>query len=173
MAEYASRLRALPVMPIHDGDHACWRSHAHADNILAIKEGRKHVETDHWHPIVIEMKVNDDKSLKTVRRCEVEYALPAGDKKGFEGAEYIDGGERGEFLLGLCEGNFCEVCHFCVVFLHVAAATRCSVYGKRSLLVRSCRCKRQAVVATLLICSCTNCRCAPTGVQHEDMVQTW
>jgi hypothetical protein len=121
--------------------------YTYADNLLAVKEGHKHVGTDHWHAIVYEIKVNVDKSLETVRRCEVEYALSAGDKSGFEGAKYIDGGERGEFLLGLCEGNFCEVCNFCVVLLHVAATASCFVYGKRPLLAMNCACKDLEVAA--------------------------
>lgn len=66
-------------------------------------------ETGHWHPIVFEIKVNDDMSLDILGSCKMDFDLPDGDKKGLEGAEYIDAGERGEFMLGVCEGNHCEV----------------------------------------------------------------
>lgn len=52
-----------------------------------------------------------DGSLKELQVCHIDFPLPQGDKKGWEGAEYIDKGAEGEFLLGLCEGNHCEVRH--------------------------------------------------------------
>jgi hypothetical protein len=39
----------------------------------------------------------------------MDFVLKDGDKKGIEGAAYIDKGDDGEFLLALCEGNYCEV----------------------------------------------------------------
>ena len=51
----------------------------------------------------------DDGSVKELQQCHIDFPLPEGDKKGWEGAEYLDKGPAGEFLLGLCEGNHCEV----------------------------------------------------------------
>jgi hypothetical protein len=66
-------------------------------------------KTGHWHPIVYEIKVHDDHSLETLRSCPLDFDLPDQDKKGLEGAEYLDKGPQGgEFILGLCEGNHCE-----------------------------------------------------------------
>ena len=55
-----------------------------ADNLLAIQEGVHEEETGHWHPVVYEIKVNDDMSLETVNSCKMDFDLPAGDKKGLE-----------------------------------------------------------------------------------------
>lgn len=81
-----------------------------ADTLLAVKEGHLSPVDKEWHAIVYDLTVNDDKTITINSECKMEFILPDGDKKGIEGAEYIDNGDKGEFLLGLCEGNFCEVC---------------------------------------------------------------
>ena len=97
-----------------------------ADTLLAVNEGQE-ADNGHYYPIVYEISVSEKRELKVVKECVVDYDLPAKDLKGFEGAEYVDAGERGEFLLGLCEGNFCEVrtrplvCRLCAVLID----TRC------------------------------------------------
>lgn len=75
------------------------------NTLLAVVEA---VEQQHWHAIVHEIAVSDDQKLLPVRECLVDYALPEGASKGFEGAQYYDAGDRGEYLLALCEGNYCE-----------------------------------------------------------------
>ena len=55
-----------------------------ADNLLAIQEGVHEEETGHWHPVVYEIKVNDDMSLEMVNSCKMDFDLPDGDKKGLE-----------------------------------------------------------------------------------------
>jgi hypothetical protein len=62
-----------------------------------------------WYARAHELIINEDKTVKELGSCHVDFPLPEGDKKGWEGAEYVDGGEAGEFLLGVCEGNYCEV----------------------------------------------------------------
>lgn len=80
-----------------------------ADTLLAIHEGEQ--DGDVWFAKSIEVKINADRSVTFLSTCKVDFPLPEGNKKGFEGAEYIDKGPDGEYLLGLCEGNHCEVCY--------------------------------------------------------------
>lgn len=77
-----------------------------ADTLLAIHEGEK--DGDAWFAKSIEVRINTDKSITFLSSCKVDFPLPEGNKKGWEGAEYVDKGPEGEFLLGLCEGNHCE-----------------------------------------------------------------
>lgn len=69
-----------------------------------------------------------DGSLKELQVCHIDFPLPQGDKKGWEGAEYIDKGPEGEFLLGLCEGNHCEVCCSFTVFRTAYLTPGCGHY---------------------------------------------
>lgn len=78
-----------------------------ADTLLAIHEGEQH--GDVWFAKSIEVRINADKSVTYLSTCKVDFPLPEGNKKGWEGAEYVDKGAEGEFLLGLCEGNHCQV----------------------------------------------------------------
>jgi hypothetical protein len=77
-----------------------------ADTLLAINEGVQ--KGDAWYPVIHELNLNGDK-VERVNQCGVDFPLPEGDKKGWEGAEYLDRGDEGEFILGICEGNHCEV----------------------------------------------------------------
>lgn len=110
-----SRTARGPVRLLHTPIRPCialiaWCStwHLRSDTLLAVNEGALD-PSGHWYPIVYEISVSPTKELETVNTCVVDFDLPAKDLKGFEGAEYIDSGAAGEFLLGLCEGNFCEV----------------------------------------------------------------
>lgn len=78
-----------------------------ADTLLAIHEGEQ--DGDVWFAKSIEVRINDDKSVAYLSECKVDFPLPEGNKKGWEGAEYVDKGDEGEFLLGVCEGNHCQV----------------------------------------------------------------
>lgn len=62
-----------------------------------------------WFAKSIEVRINEDQSVTYLSTCKVDFALPEGNKKGWEGAEYVDKGDEGEFLLGVCEGNHCQV----------------------------------------------------------------
>jgi len=59
-------------------------------------------------PEIVELQLDKDFRPTVLRACAFDFEIP-GENKGFEGAFYWDGGDRGEFLLGLCEGNYCEV----------------------------------------------------------------
>eukprot|EP00892_Ulva_mutabilis_P000209 jgi/Ulvmu1/10189/UM006_0145.1 len=76
------------------------------DTLLAINEGKQTGKV--WYASSHELKILADGSLQELQECHIDFPLPEGDKKGWEGAEYIDKGDKGEFLLGLCEGNHCE-----------------------------------------------------------------
>jgi hypothetical protein len=79
-----------------------------ADNLIAIKEAHEAKSGDYF-PIAFELEITADKGLNMVSQCHIDFVLMDGDKKGIEGAAYIDNGDNGEFLLALCEGNYCEV----------------------------------------------------------------
>eukprot|EP00898_Chlorokybus_atmophyticus_P008557 jgi/Chlat1/8702/Chrsp88S08072 len=73
---------------------------------FALKESHEH--QGKLKPQAIEIKISDDKSkYELLRKCDVEFELSSANK-GFEGISYHDKGDDGKFLLGLCEGNFCE-----------------------------------------------------------------
>lgn len=82
----------------------CHRSRT--DTLLAIHEGEQ--DGDVWFAKSIEVRINEDQSVTYLSTCKVDFALPEGNKKGWEGAEYVDKGDEGEFLLGVCEGNHCQ-----------------------------------------------------------------
>lgn len=77
-----------------------------ANTLLAINEGKQ--EGKVWFAKAHELQIMPDGSLKQLQMCHIDFPLPEGDKKGWEGAEYLDKGPDGELLLGLCEGNHCE-----------------------------------------------------------------
>ncbi|KAI8468140.1 MAG: hypothetical protein J3K34DRAFT_428254 [Monoraphidium minutum] len=79
------------------------------DRFYAIEEVVEQEDT-HLHPVVQEIAINDrTKTYDIVERCPVEFELTHANK-GFEGIHYWrDAKDRSrEFLLGLCEGNWCE-----------------------------------------------------------------
>lgn len=90
--------------PESEYEAICHRSRT--DTLLAIHEGEQ--DGDVWFAKSIEVKINADRSVTFLSTCKVDFPLPEGNKKGFEGAEYVDKGPDGEYLLGLCEGNHCE-----------------------------------------------------------------
>ena len=111
--------------------HACLL----ADTLLAAKEGAPEQGTGHWHAIVYEISIDASYEQEVLRSCKLDFDLPDGDKKGLEGAEYIDKGDDGEFLLGICEGNYCEAraCWLDCCYAHGHAKLPCR---ERYLLLR-------------------------------------
>lgn len=104
---YKGENNYLAGSPGNDSEYEAIVSRPRLGTLIAIKEAHES-NSGNWHPIAYELQVQPDRSVKIVSECPLDYALRDGDKKGIEGAAYIDKGDDGEFLLALCEGNYCE-----------------------------------------------------------------
>jgi hypothetical protein len=60
-----------------------------------------------YHSVVHELRFNNDNTYTTMNECPCDYEFMAANK-GFEGAAFVkDPSDGTNYLLGLCEGNFC------------------------------------------------------------------
>ncbi|KAK9824334.1 hypothetical protein WJX72_009522 [[Myrmecia] bisecta] len=74
-------------------------------NFLLIQESHSH--NGSTHPLAEEVKVAKDlSSYEVVNRCRVDFEL-SHENKGLESIHFHDKGDKGKYLLGLCEGNHC------------------------------------------------------------------
>ena len=61
-----------------------------------------------YHAVLLQVRINDDRTDYNVERtCESEVTFD-GDSKGFEGAAGLKGNDGQLYILGLCEGNHCK-----------------------------------------------------------------
>jgi hypothetical protein len=68
---------------------------------LVLKDG-------HYHAVIMNIALHHDPKQWTLERaCRSEFAFKD-DSKGFEGMLGVDGIDGRFFLLGLCEGNYCD-----------------------------------------------------------------
>jgi hypothetical protein len=62
---------------------------------------------DPYKPYIAKVKVNKKSTdYEVLQRCEVNFTLTH-ENKGFEGISYVRTLDGENYLLGLCEGNYC------------------------------------------------------------------
>ncbi|KAL6780677.1 hypothetical protein ACKKBF_B12200 [Auxenochlorella protothecoides x Auxenochlorella symbiontica] len=75
------------------------------DTFLLLHESQEH--EGGYKPFVTTARLSKDgKEYERLSKCVVDFELTH-ENKGFEGMAYVKN-SKGAFLLGLCEGNFCE-----------------------------------------------------------------
>jgi len=60
-----------------------------------------------YHSVVHELRFNPDNTYTTVNTCPADFVFTAANK-GFEGAIRVEKPNGDAYMLGLCEGNFCQ-----------------------------------------------------------------
>jgi hypothetical protein len=90
-----------------EGGYEAFFYNADADTYHGIIEAVSLGEPDKFHSIVDTLKI-DEKSNSYVRTgsCPSDYEFVSSNK-GFEGAIFLKHKDGSNYLLGLCEGNFC------------------------------------------------------------------
>jgi len=71
--------------------------------VEAVNLGEQNV----YHSVIKELQFNNDDTYSVLNECPSTYEFSSANK-GFEGAAYVKDSKGQAFMLGLCEGNFCE-----------------------------------------------------------------
>jgi len=75
---------------------------------ISLKGGRDEPIDARFHSVIYDLKIRPDGSAYDITgECPSNFEFSSANK-GFEGAALVKNSKGDEFVLGLCEGNFCE-----------------------------------------------------------------